>query len=465
MKDFLLFLLAGLTFVSTATVAMDSPDEKFMRTQTESSHGMSSKKSTFDEYFSKVVRYEVRDPQKDETQSKKTHHKEIHRFFQLEDREKTREENEQLICQNLITFAPFPSHFLIKIGDSDCTYLEKLFEVNLGYMAANICSKIIETKEELPEKYNTLLQIHQGQSVENDFSSFPIDFIRLAYKVANNSQNRAMVNRLYPFADVAEKAEVLKQSHPIIYQDYIHEAYWSYNLEQLHDYGCRIIEKLRPTFIGPEDIRKENNAMIIQGLPVRRASFGYVMPNLYLRKKLGNSNLRSVAKIFLLPKGDTVAFTFKMPYVEGEDKMDTKKFKYDALDDNPLQVLSKDFAVYQEWIEGIAFPESHKFEDLGHRDYNTKAIQIIFNKEDCKHYLIDTKEKKNFFAPFVSPYMVNYKKYSALSEEYSALFQEIKSSNAFELWQADSQEVAFDAKSLHFDPRVIYVPVTVPLNK
>lgn len=410
--------------------------------------------STFDEYFNKVTRYTVHSPEYTRYAACTLENKNTHRFFQLEDRTKTKEENEKLICQKLINFAPSPSHFLNKIRGSDCTYLEKLFEIDLGYMAAKICSNIIELKEELPEKYKILLQINQGQSPENDFSTFSIGFIQLAYRVANNSQNRTMVNRLYPLADVAEKAEILKKSHPMLYQDYIHEPYWSYNLQQLNGYGSRILEKLSPYFVKPHSVKKENNSIIIQDMTVREVPFGYVLPNLYLRKKLGEKNKsKGVARIFLLPRQYNVTFTFKMPYVEGGDKMN--RLKCDDVRNNPLQVLSKDFVVYQEWIKGDDRKESEEFMDLGHRDFNA-TVQIVRDK-DNKRYLIDTKEQKNFCVSFLSPYD-EYKCNPALSQEH-------KNSDAFESWRAESQKVVLDAKSLHFDPRVIYVPVTVSLKK
>jgi hypothetical protein len=410
--------------------------------------------STFDEYFNKVSRYTVHSPDYTRYATPPLENKVVHRFFQLEDRTKTKEENEQLICQNLRNLAPSRSHLLNKIRDRDCAYLEKLFEINLGYVAADICSKIFEKKEEWPQEYQILWQIDQGQYLETDFSTFSIGFIQLAYRVANNSQNSIMANRLYPLTNVAEQAETLKKSHPMLYQDYIHEPYWSYNLQQLHDYGCRILEKLRPYFVKPHSVKKENNSIIIQDMAVREVPFGYVLPNLYLRKKLGERHTsKGVARIFLLPRQYNVTFTFKMPYVEGGDKMD--RLKCDDTRDNSLQVLSKDFVVYQELIEGDGHRGNKAFMNLGHRDCDN-SIQIIFDK-DNKRYLIDTKEQKNFFVPFLSPY-----------DEYQcnpALSQEHKTSDAFKAWQIESQKVVLDAKNLHFDPRVIYVPVTVLLKK
>jgi hypothetical protein len=39
--------------------------------------------------------------------------------------------------------------------------------------------------------------------------------------------------------------------------------------------------------------------------------------------------------------------------------------------------------------------------EFGHRDLN--ADQMVFNKD--KVYLFDTKEQKNFFVPFLSPFL------------------------------------------------------------
>ena len=69
---------------------------------------------------------------------------------------------------------------------------------------------------------------------------------------------------------------------------------------------------------------------------------------------------------------------------------------------NPLQVTSDDFDIYQEYIEGDGELGNQAFSDYGHMDFAAK--QVIKNSKDGKLYLIDTKEQKNFFLPMFLSY-------------------------------------------------------------
>lgn len=109
-----------------------------------------------------------------------------------------------------------------------------------------------------------------------------------------------------------------------------------------------------------------------------------------------NDQTRAVPRIFLVPKKANVKFTFKMPYAQDADMMDLKKLKYGDSGDNPLQIYSEDFIVFQEFIPGSGHIGDQSFMKLGHRDRN--AVQIIKSIKDGKEYLIDTKEMKNFFS-------------------------------------------------------------------
>lgn len=422
----------------------------------------------FEDYFNKVIGYGVDSFGGEESII----------FCGIEDTKKTKAQNKELILQNLIELAPSLSHFYRKMENSDSTYLEILFRENLGWMAKEICVKINETKEQLPEKYEVLLKISQGDNLENDFHIYSTDFINLAYKVANNAKNINMVNKLFLHSDVKEKAENLKISNPLIYLNYIHEPYWSYNLIQLHEYGGRIIEKIKPYFVNKDRVKTKETGRYFcdfmeewvvreetyvcsdkESITVREVPFGYVLPNLYLKERVDmeNDKFRAVTRIFVVPKNDSVKFTFRMPYTNHLCK---GKNVFDCINtgNNAMQVLSEDFVVYQEWIDGSGYRGNREFESWGHRDFD--KVQIIKSNKDKKSYLVDTKEKKNFFAPCFSPFCYDY--------DYTLLEYHIKAgitdNDTYSSWKKASQAVVYDAKNLHFDPRVIFVDVTVQLE-
>lgn len=428
----------------------------------------------FEDYFKRVIEYGVYPLWDFERMS----YKETIRYSGIEDKYEGSLADVQTIVQNLIKLTPSLSHFYDKMEHSPHTYLEILFGVNFGWLAEEICSKIKETKEKLPEEYEILLKIYRGESPENNFSTYSVDFINLAYKVANNTKNINMVKKLYPLSGVEEKEAALKKSNPEIYSpemNYIHEPYWSYNLIQLQDYGERIIDKISPYFVKKRfkngqsvaKLKQDNGKEITYvaasdgAIQVRQVSFGYVLPNLYLKKRLADENdqTRAVARIFLVPKKKDVKFTFKMPYTEFGIDMDTKKLQYITTSDNPLQVLSEDFVVYQEWIGGEGKRGNREFIDLGHRDFN--APQIIKSYGDDKSYLIDTKEEKNFFVPYFSPFEDDFTK----DKKFPYQDYGIKDNQTFKKWKEKNQAVVYDAKMLHFDPRVIFVDVTVHIEK
>jgi hypothetical protein len=193
----------------------------------------------------------------------------------------------------------------------------------------------------------------------------------------------------------------------------------------------------------------------IELIKTRKVDFGYVLPNLYLKERLANDNdtKRSVARIFLKPKSETVKFKFKMPYAPPFFALSEKELCHGDGSENPLEVMTQDFDVYQEWIEGSDQPGNKIFGDLGHRDNG--PVQIIRSNKDEKQYLVDTKEKKNFFAPHFSPYN-DYFLYTSLNEQFG-----INDNEDYETWKKTCRTHIYDVKSLHFDPRVIYVEVNV----
>jgi hypothetical protein len=415
--------------------------------------------AAFEDYFKTVVCYGVLLLYRDQ---------EPIRTYKIEG-ETIREDhgqNKELILQNLIQLAPSLSHFHCKMENSDSTYLEVLFRENLGWMAKEVCVKMNETGEKLPEECEILLKIYQGENLENSFESYPTDFINLAYKVANNAKNINMVEKLFLHSDVKEKAENLKTSHPFIYLNYIHEPYWSYNLTQLLEYGGRIIEKIKPYFVSENNIRTTGETVYIRPSPasrvirVRQVQFGYVLPNLYLKEKLEGDASRAVPRIFLYSKGEQATFRFKMPYTADSHAMDIKALDCSDKAYNPIQVLSNDFVVYQEWIDGKGHWGNREFASLGHRDFN--QVQIIKSDKDEKSYLIDTKEEKNFFPPYLSPFIEEHPcTDSPSSSSYSLA---ITGRDTLEEGKKASHAVMYDAKNLHFDPRVIFVEITIPLT-
>lgn len=389
---------------------------------------------------------------------------------------KNSDENSLGVTQKLIELAPSLSHFLHRMENSELTYLDLLFRENLGWMAEKICTALIEANDNLPEKYHILLAIYRGNNPQTDLAVYSTDFIDLAYKVANNAKNIDMVRQLYPLSGVAEASKAHKQSNSLIYFDYIHEPYWSYNFQELHEYGARIIEKIRPHFVKKDMVKKiererffcdfekvfkvrEETYVCVSRpvIKVREVPFGYVLPNIYLKERLKNEKKHAVPRIFIVPKDDKVKFTFRMPYTD-HFGMEEKVFKCDNTAENAMQVLSEDFVVYQEWISGSGYRGNRDFAPWGHRDFN--QIQIIRSDTDQKSYLVDTKEEKNFFPPYFSPF----------SEDYTFLENHIKANGirdkkTYKEWKIAVQAVVYDAKTFHFDRRVIFVDVTIPLSQ
>ncbi|EKE10481.1 MAG: hypothetical protein ACD_16C00027G0006 [uncultured bacterium] len=420
----------------------------------------------FEEYFKKVLRYGVV-PFWDEEH--------VNFPYDITDEKKNRCENYLAVSQKLIELAPSLAHFNNTDEDSGLTYIEVLFKENLGLMAEKICTKLTEANDDLPEKYNILLAIYRGKNPETDFVTYSTDFINVAYKVANNARNIDMVSQLYPLSGVAEVAKTLKQSNPLIYCDYIHEPYWSYNLTQLQEYGGRIIEKIKPHFVKNDRVKKIERERYFcdfeevfkvreetyicenkRAIKVREVPFGYVLPNIYLKERLMHEKDYAVPRIFIVPKNDKVKFRFRMPYTDHFGMVE-KVFKCDCTAENAMQVLSEGFVVYQEWIDGSGQRGNRDFAPWGHRDFN--QVQIIRSNTDGKSYLVDTKEEKNFFAPYFSPFV----------DDYTLLEKNIKAScitdnNTYKAWKKDAQTVVYDAKNLHFDRRVIFVDVTIPLS-
>lgn len=369
------------------------------------------------------------------------------------------ENKSDLIPETLIKLSPSLSHFLDKWKKSSSSYIETLFDANLGGIAEKICEEI-QKKEKLPEGENILLEIYKGKSPEINQKKFSEDFINLAYRVANDCKNIDMVKKLYPLTGVEKKEETLKKENPQTFSleiNYIHEPYWSYNLSQIQGYAHRIVEKIKPHFIDKKSIIKDEKGTFVlsnkEKIEVRKVSFGYVLPNLYLKKRFEDEKdkKRGVAKLFIIPKGKNAKFTFKMPYVSRPSQ--TMHLEFGDSGNNPLQVLTDDFDVYQERIEGNGEVFDKAFLDVGHRDLN--AVQIITSQTDNRKYLIDTKEQKNFFIPFFSPFSDDYKGYPKL---------DIKDDNTFADWIKKNQKIVYKAKVLNFSPGVIFVNASVPIE-
>ncbi len=100
---------------------------------------------------------------------------------------------------------------------------------------------------------------------------------------------------------------------------------------------------------------------------------------------------------------------------------------------NPVQVISEDFDVYQEYISGQGTIGDRSFASYGHADFN--ATQIIKSEKDGKKYLIDTKETKSFFPKFETPF-----------DDPSGMKQKLFN-------------VVKQAKRIHFDERVDFIEI------
>jgi hypothetical protein len=187
---------------------------------------------------------------------------------------------------------------------------------------------------------------------------------------------------------------------------YIHEPYWRYSPDQLHEYGRRIIQKISTCFVDPVAIQKDSvrksYSVLHKGKPVtvrRVTEFGRVLPLMYLQEVLSHQKSAHLAvpKLFIMrDPSKPISFTFHMPHLkEGYSRM--------AIDcsNNILQIDSDSFEIYQEYIEGSGTVGDKSFSPYGHCDFNAK--QVFESAIDGKKYLIDTKESKNFFSPATNP--------------------------------------------------------------
>lgn len=354
----------------------------------------------------------------------------------------------ELVTQKIINFCDTPN-FIEQIDSKDLfIILDNLFYNNLSTIAERIYNEIKrEEKIDFPPKYDLLLKICKGENIDLTDYSESKDFLQLAYRVANDSGNIPMVEKLYTISGAEEKSKQLKKGNPETYSpqtNYIHEPYWSYNLVQLQEYGHRIIEKIKPYFIDESSIEPKNNKVgnrllfeVTSGkdkILTRKVFFGYVLPNLHLKDKLKDSKDYGVARLFVVPKEKIIKFTFKMPYYSHTDNRVTT-----SVNSNPLEVLSESFDIYQEVIEGEGLIGDKDFQSYGHRDFN--GYQVIQDKGG-KKYLTDTKEQKNFFLPFWDPTKANF------------TGNDIK-----------QQGIVKEVKSLNFDPRVKLININVNLEQ
>jgi len=350
--------------------------------------------------------------------------------------------------------------------------LEELYYQNLGDIAERICDHFSKTTE-LPPEIRLLRQIYHGETVKITKDAYPEAFLKVAYRVADQVNNYPMVEELYSLSGVLEIFEEFKKTSPAILSpelNYIHEPYWMYNIVELKGYGGRILEKLRPYFISQEQVINEKGTgtgtFILshsEKILVRKVNFGYVLPNLYLKKRLENNVNFGVPRIFILPKDEKshVTITFKMPY----SRFGNTRLERGDSGNNPLQVLCDNFEIYQEYIEGSGTRGDRAFMPFGHVDLN--AIQIIKGK-DGKKYLVDTKEQKNFFMPYFSPFSDYYpdEHLDRILEAYGKKpnLEGKSKTEIFQAWQSNQQNIVLNAKSLNFDPRVMYVSVQVVLH-
>lgn len=357
--------------------------------------------------------------------------------------EEMRDYSEKLaLPQKLLRLTNNTSDFFTKKIDNK-TYLELLYHNNLGWIADEICTILTEQGIALPNEYILLRTINNGGHVKVNTKEYSKNFIQLAFRVANDANNLPMVQQLFPLSGIDEEIEHLKTKYPQIFSpdgNFVHEPYWSYNLDQLQKYGYRILEKLKPHIVPSNAIHtiggKPHITIGQETLKLRSVPFSYVLANLYLKNRFTHEKVTNlaVARIFLIPKRHNIKFTFVMPYpVDDSGKL----YEGTRNTNNPLQVMSEEFEVYQEIIEGKALANQRYFEKYGHRDFNN--YQIIESK-DGKLYLIDTKEDKNFMVPYLTAN------------------KEFRDPNSDE-WH----KVIYAAKSLNFDPRVVLIDIEVKL--
>lgn len=350
--------------------------------------------------------------------------------------------------------------------------LEELYYQNLGDLAEQICDHISKTTS-LPQEIDLLRQIYKGETVEITKDTYPDIFLRAAYRIANQVNNHRMVEKLYVLSGVQKQVEDFKNTNQVLLSpefNYIHEPYWIYNIIELKEYGKRIINKIKPYFLTDYKIENINKTLFKLRIPnekdikVRKVPFGYVLPNLYLKKRLKNDLKRGVPRIFIVPKPENkdITITFKMPYSQSIGLGLANAFD---TGDNALQVFCDNFEIYQEFIEGVSETGDTSFSDLGHFDFNAKQI---VKSPSGKKYLIDTKEQKNFFMPYLHPLALpngvdnmweiiqTYKKTYMPNEKD---IEEVILS-----WKRNQHKLILDTKSFNFDPRVMYVTVQIGLH-
>lgn len=346
--------------------------------------------------------------------------------------------------------------------------LEELYYKDLGHMAEQICDHFSKVTH-LPPEILFLRQIYRRQVVKISKEVDSKDFLKAAYRVANQANNYPMVKELYSPSGVQESFSEFERSSPALLSpelNPIHEPYWMYNIVQLKAYGERIIGTIKPYYISQEQVRDEGaNGIFItshdEKIVVRKVGFGSVLPNLYLKRHLKHNTRLGVPRIFILPrnKKTEVTFTFLMPYSKtGKPYIVTGNTGY-----NPMQVFCDSFEVYQEYVQGTGNVGDRAFLPYGHVDFN--AIQVVVDKAG-KRYLIDTKEQKNFFPPYLSPFSDFNPSDAHLMGIIKAygkkhLPEEKNEQKIFEAWKKDQQRIIFLSKSLNFDPRMIYVTVQV----
>ncbi len=371
------------------------------------------------------------------------------KFSKNDERKINNKDIPDILIQNSNNFEFFnePYH-----DETFLTCLDLLFYNDLGWMAEEICKKMDEKKIELPDMTQAFLEIYQGKELNLEPEECSFIFIEVAYRIANQAGNFPMVENLYTLLSeekttLKEKVDDFREKHKETYSkalNYIHEPYWGYNIVEIRAYAQRMMEKMAPFFVKGKYKISENGKLFNlittewEAFKVRKVPFGYVFPNLYLQEKLKDSKRLGVPRLFIIPKSKTIHFKFKMPIGYQNHIMGVSD-----TGNNTLEVLTDDFEVYQEYIDGKGVPGSYSFAIYGHRDIGPLKVQSVRSKKDDKEYLVDTKERKNFFVPFFSPFENDYYDYKNLGEE-------IKNRNEYARWKEMHQKIVYEAKIINF---------------
>lgn len=276
------------------------------------------------------------------------------------------------------------------------------------------------------------------------------DLLGDQYCAANLDNDFDKVRRLFVPSGRKQKQEELRHlSSKTLYSEemsYIHEPFWSYNIDQLRDYGKRLIARISPCFIDESAVNTEKGEITVSPdnvIKYRKIhEFGRVLPLLFVKNQLEkeNSKSKAVPRLFIVPKHDKdITFDFFMPFLKSGHRHMTISSA-----SNPLRVESDDFDIYQEYIEGEGIVGDHSFIDYGHTDLNAK--QIITSKHNGKKYLIDTKESKNFFIPPLNPFPDSFSSYWKM--KVGRLLPQDKMN--FQKWQKQEQRKMLQAKALHY---------------